>query len=117
MRYRALSATGDHQFGRAGIFLTNSPEAVRQAVQTRLSLWTGEWFLDLQEGTPYEELILGFNNQGLRDQIIKERVLETQGVDEITDYQSVKSADRRLAISITINTVYGQTTIGTEPPQ
>jgi hypothetical protein len=107
MKYRALDADGDYQFGRSGIFLTDSAEAVAQAVQTRLRLWAGEWFLDDREGTLYEDAVLGYGTQGVRDQVLKQRILETQGVLSIVAYESKTGADRKMSVTVTISTLYG----------
>jgi len=112
MRNRALSPSGDFQFGLSDAqFLVNSPEAVAQAVRTRLELRTGEWFLDLLDGTPYREKILGENTQPLYDQAIQERIAGTPGVLAITDYSSTLDRSRKLSVSATISTIYGIATI------
>lgn len=112
MRYRALDAAGDYVFGRsAALFLVNTPETVAQAVHTRLALWSGEWFLDSNEGTPYLTQVLGTNTRGAYDQAIQERILGTPGVMSIDDYTSSLSQDRVLSISVTIATLYGSTTL------
>jgi len=63
MKYRRLDVNGDMSFG-AGVsnFLINSPEAVAQAVMTRLKLFQGEWFIDTEIGVPYNTKVLGFGN-------------------------------------------------------
>src|SRR5260364_424406 len=54
MRYRRLDAAGDYAFGRGlSDFEQDTPEAVAQAVKTRLALRFGEWFLDTSDGTPW----------------------------------------------------------------
>lgn len=112
MRYRTLSAENDYVFGQGpSEFLVNSPEAVAQAVQTRLLLISGEWFLDTDEGTPYNSQILGEHTQGLYDQAIKTRILDTPGVLAILKYNSVADAQRSLSVACTISTIYGQTTV------
>jgi hypothetical protein len=111
MRYRALSDTGDYQFGRAGIFLTNTPQAVAQAILTRFHLWTNEWFLDAQEGTPYLSDIIGHGTQGTRDIAVKERILGTPGVTSILDYQSSVTADRKMTVTALVDTQYGVTAV------
>ena len=89
MRYRKLDANGDYTFGRSQAnFLVNSPEAVAQAIQTRLALWEGEYFLDTSKGTPYWTQILGTGTWALYDQAIKDRILGTTGVLQIASYQS-----------------------------
>ena len=108
---RAMDANGDYVFGGgAGEFLVNTPAAVAQAVQTRLQLAEGEWFLDLQEGTPYSTEILGANTTALYDQAIRERILDTPGVVAIISYSSVLN-NRALTVNATISTLYGQTSI------
>lgn len=107
MRYRALDASGDMTFGgRRAAFLVDSPDVVAQALKTRLLLLTGEWFLDVTEGTPYAEQILGNNTSGTYDRAIRERVLETPGVLQISAYTSVLQ-NRQLRVSATIDTLYG----------
>ena len=112
MRYRALDADGDAQFGRDGIFLVNTPAAVAQAVNTRLLLWKGEWMLDDQEGTDYNGKILGYGTQGTRDIEAKERILGTPGVRSLLQYQS--SIDgRKFSIAALIDTDYGTAAVST----
>ena len=97
MRYRELSPTGDYLFGAGGQnFLVDSPEMVAQSVLTRLRLWSGEWFLDVTEGTPWMTQILGENTKSLYDLAIQSRVLQTQGVTGIKDYSSSRSEERRV---------------------
>jgi len=113
MQYRALDSNGDYIFGKPrNSFLSNSPAAVAQAVKTRLSLITGEWFLDTTEGTPYMTDVLGTGTQATYDMAIKARVLGTEGVSEIADYASTRNReDRTLSVAMTLNTIYGQTTV------
>ena len=60
MKYRKLTENGDYAFGRGGADMhADTPEAVGQAVLTRLRLFAGEWFVDLKEGTPYVPGVLG----------------------------------------------------------
>ena len=115
MKYRTLDENRDHVFGgQPTPFLTNSPEAVAQAVLTRLLLWKGEWFLDTTAGTPYLQDIVGKFSQSRYDSAIKSRILGTQGVKEILKYQSTMNRDtRQLSVSVTLSTVYGTTTIET----
>ncbi len=111
MLYRALDSQDDFSFGH-GLrdFLENSPEAVGQAVKTRLRLLTAEWFLDITEGTPYATKVLGPHTQATYDLAIRERILDTPGVVQINNYQS-RVEDRTLIITAEITTIYGQTTI------
>jgi hypothetical protein len=107
MRYRALDAEGDYQFGGASRFLVDSPDTVAQAILTRLRLKTNEWFLDTTVGTPYDELILGYGTQGSRDVALRQRILGTQGVRSLLSYGSSVDANRRFTVTARVDTIYG----------
>lgn len=115
MIYRKLDESGDYTFGQGqGEFYTNSPEAVAQAVKTRLGLIQGEWFLDTTAGTPYNSQILGAGTVATYDQAIQAVILGTQGVVRIASYSSgIDPATRAAQVSCTIDTVYGTTSFTT----
>lgn len=113
MRYRKLTATGDYSFGHGQQdFYRDTPEAVGQAVKTRLLLWLGEWFLDIEDGTPYFQGVLGKKTIDEADQTLKQRILGTQGIVDIESYaSSIDQETRLLTVTCTINTIYGQTAV------
>jgi hypothetical protein len=113
MRYRELDANGDSTFCSGQTrFLVNSPEAVAQAVKTRLALIQGEWFLDQAEGVPYATKILGTGTQATRDIAVQNTILNTKGVKAITAYSSsVEPNTRKFSVSETLDTIYGETSI------
>ncbi|MCA8120426.1 hypothetical protein LGN07_17025 [Burkholderia cepacia] len=115
MRYRKLDADDDYVFGgSANDFLVNTPEAVGQAVLTRLRLHRGEWFLDTTVGMPWETDVIGKYTTGTADAAIRACILGTTGVVEITAYASSRDSDTRaLNVTATITTLYGTTTIET----
>jgi hypothetical protein len=116
-RYRALDASLDMTFGRGiGNMLIDSPAAVAQAILTRLCLWTGEWWLDLDEGTPWMQQILGKpRGYGSPDAAIQTRILGTPYVTRITDYASnYNPANRSWIVGCKVFTAFGQVT--TAPP-
>jgi hypothetical protein len=105
MKYRELDSAGDMQLGR---FLENTPEAVAQAVLTRLRLWREEWFLDVTDGTPWAQLVLGHGTQGTAMQAIRQRILDTEGVTEITSLSFEQDAERRSVVfQVQLKTAYG----------
>jgi hypothetical protein len=111
MRYRKLSATGDFVLG-PGAFYVNSPDAVAQAVLTRLNLHQAEWFVDITDGTPWGTQILGKRNGRNYDAALRQRILGTQGVQEILSYSSTYNGNTRtLTVNATLSTIYGTTTI------
>lgn len=107
MRYRAMDQNGDYTFGRgASNFLVNSPDTVRQSVQTRLALIQGEWFLDKTEGTMWNRVV-GKGNTKTHDLVIQTRILQTKGVSGITEYQSqVDMENRKLSVAALVMTIY-----------
>ena len=110
MRYRRLDENQDYVFGRGkGGFFVDAPQAVAQAVMTRLSLWEGEWFLNTQDGTPYLSAILGRQNIQTYDDAIRGRINGTIGVLALVFYNSNLDEQRGLLVDATIDTVYGET--------
>jgi len=113
MIYRQLSSTGDYTFGmNGGNFFVNTPAAIAQAIQTRLRLAQGEWFLNVNEGVPFAAQILGAGKIMSYNAAIQQTILSTSGVLEITAYQSnVDPSTRKASISCTVKTIYGQATV------
>lgn len=116
MRYRREDADGDYTFGSGDdTWLINSPDAVAQAVKTRFELWYGQWFLDTTAGTPWIQSVLGKQKPDVYNLAIRQRILETQGVNSITDFNtSVNTSTRRVTFTATIDTIYGTTTVTSE---
>lgn len=114
MRYRRLDADGDMVFGAGGSdFLRDAPDAVAQAVRTRLGLWTGEWFLDLAEGMDWRGQVLGSDTAGLHDMAVRARILGTPGMAALASYESERNGETRaLQITATLDTVYGVARLG-----
>lgn len=113
MRYRKLDASGDYSFGNGSAdFWKDQPEAVAQAVQTRLFLFRGEWFLDAAEGMTWKAEVLGVRTANTRDPAIRRRVLGTQGVKAIAAYSSSLNRDTRaFSVNLTLDTIYGAATV------
>lgn len=113
MRYRKLSPLGDYTFGSGELdYYRDVPAAVGQAVQTRLLLWLGEWFLDINEGTPFMQGIFGKHSKEMADATIQDRMSGTQGFVGIETYESELDPETRaMSVTATINTIYGATAI------
>lgn len=118
MRVRKLSPSGDTIFG-GGLanFYINSALGVGQKVVTRLKLIQGEWFLDTSAGTPWFTEIFGYANPAIRDLVIKNVILTTDNVNEITAYSSsIDAVLRNFDINADILTAFGPTSISTSLP-
>ena len=116
MRYRREDDDGDYTFGQGDdTWLVNSPEAVEQAIKTRFLLWYGRWFLDTTEGTPWIQSVLGKQRPDTYNLAIRQRILETQGVSSITEFNTeVDGRTRRVTFTATVETIYGTTTVTSE---
>ncbi len=60
MRVRKVDANGDMTFGgNQASFYRDQPRLSRRSWKVACNLWLGEWYLDLNEGTPYQTQVLG----------------------------------------------------------
>lgn len=108
MRYRQLSPTGDYTIGLP--YFANSAECVAQAILTRLKLWQGEWFVDITDGTPYSQDVLGSRYGKNPDAAIRQRILGTPGVTQILSYTGAYTGNKRsYAVSCEVTTQYSET--------
>lgn len=116
MRYKKLDEDGDYTFGSSAYdFHVNTPEAVGQAVLTRLKHWLGEWFADTSDGTGWTQAILGRQPDNLYEMTLRQRVLETFGVSSIEEFESsLDSRTRILTVAMTIETIYGTAYLSNE---
>jgi hypothetical protein len=116
-RVRAMDQNLDMTFGR-GIqnFKIDSPAAVAQAIGTRLNLWTGDWWLDLTQGTPWLQQILGKPRApgSSPDAAIRTRILGTPYVTRLSNYSSsFNSTNRSWTVSGVVDTAFGPTAFAT----
>lgn len=111
MRYRKLDKNGDMCFGGGrGDFYVDTPEMVAQSVKTRLCLWLEEWFLDVTDGTPWAQLVLGRHTEQTFAIALKKRILGTQGVKSIESIEFLNDKDtRHLTMHCVLNTDFGKT--------
>jgi hypothetical protein len=113
MMYRRLDADRDFTLGHGSAdHLTDVPEAVAQAVSTRLAQLAGEWFLDLTDGTPYVQGVFGKHTKQSYDLVLQSRILDTEGCAAILSYESDFDPDtRKLTVSVEIDTIYGPASV------
>lgn len=83
--------------------LVTKADAVRQHLKQRLWLFLGEWFLDTTKGVPYYQFILVKNpNLDLVEATLKQMILQTPGVLELTDFSfTYARAGRALTVEFT----------------
>lgn len=71
----------------SGSHFVSGKEATEQAILRRLRLFLGEYFLDGTEGTPWFQRILGKNPNDVGAAQIKNRILETDNVVSISEFE------------------------------
>ena len=110
MLYRKLDENDDYVFGHGRAdFMRDIPQVPAQAVKTRLRLFTPEWFLDVEEGTPYNTRVLGKYTRSRYEQALKARIIQTEGVLSIDEFSTSENPDTRtLTVTALITTVFGK---------
>jgi len=109
MTVRLLDEYGD--IVTSGVQFTGGAVEVAQTVKTRLKLYLGENFRNIQDGTPWWESILGKEGTlSSKEAIIKNRISRTDGVTRITSFTTdfdIKT--RAYSVKVGILTQYGET--------
>lgn len=119
MRYRILDENGDYTFGRGqGNFYVNSPNGVRQSIETRLGLLVNEWFLDRTAGTPWlQQILVKGAVSKVYDLVLQTRILGTQGVAQSGILKYLSTVDpivRTLQVQALVQTIYSVTPINVD---
>ena len=95
MTVRALDKeTGD--IVTSGDQFLYEKEDVAQTIVTRLKLFYGEYFRNIQEGTPWTQVILAKGSSlQAKNTYIRQRIRETEEVEDILRYESDYDIDKR----------------------
>lgn len=87
MDLKVDDSTGDLVLVNGDLVLVERGEAVKQSVRQNLRMFRGEWFLDLDEGTPwFQDILIKSPRIELVEGIIKARIIQTPGVIELTSF-------------------------------
>lgn len=85
----ALDKTGDLLIEDYDLKLIDGIDQVIQNVSIRLRFFLGEWFLDIESGIPYyQDFFIKAPNQIRIESLIKEEILDTDGINEITAFEA-----------------------------
>lgn len=107
---RALDSNNDLIVENGSLRLVSDGAEVVQHVRTRLLFYLGEWFLDLQAGTPYfQEIFTKPSNLANIESIFKARILETPEINSLIEFSMDYEGEslRKLTVSFSAETVYG----------
>lgn len=114
MTVRRLDESGDISTSGQQ-FLTEKAE-VAQTISTRLRLFRGEYFRDNTEGVSWFQSILTKNNNlSESDSIIRRVISQTDGVNQITSFNTdFDLTTRQYKIEVSVLTIYGEVSLTTE---
>lgn len=109
MTVRLLDESGD--IVTSGTQFTSGAIEVAQTVKTRLRLYLGENFRNIQDGTPWWESILGKEGTlSSKEAVIKNRIIRTDGVVRIVSFTTEFNINTRAySVKVGILTQYGET--------
>ena len=84
-------------------------EEVGRNVYYRLRLFLGEYFLDITDGTPWFQSVLGKTPQDIAEATLKERIATTPGVAAISAFRFRSDRrNRQLNVTTTVLTRNGE---------
>lgn len=101
--------TGDLLVEDLSVFIVKGADRVRQNLDVKLNLWSGEWFLDTEFGTPYLDGVLGKQiSLNGATAALKKSILEVADVDRITRFSPrFDRVARRLNVDFECYTPFG----------
>ncbi|PHM22353.1 hypothetical protein [Xenorhabdus innexi] len=98
MRVRRLDNHHDWTFGNGRSDYATKSDAIAQSVKTRLLSLFNDWFLDPEHGVSWFDYLRKNPNLMTMEAELKETVLNTQGVQEITHFDIRLEADSRKSL-------------------
>lgn len=118
MKVRQLDNNHDWCFGRGRTDYCDQSAAISQSVLTRLLSLNKDWFLNHDHGIKWFDYLRKNPNLTAMESEIKNSVLNTQGVEQITEFDIQLDPDTRLiTISVTYIDIYGnKTEVMTDAP-
>ncbi|CAM0106198.1 hypothetical protein VPH209E381_0059 [Vibrio phage 209E38-1] len=85
--------------------------SISKSVVRRVKAFYGEYFLDRTDGTRMLNGVLGKTSEVEREQELRRRILTTDGVLAITQMSITQDIKRKVSVSVTIATPFGQNEI------
>ena len=121
MLYRRLDSSWDYTWGSGISNYLTDVDATAQAIKSRLLLWLGEFFLDINSGLPMFQGILGYagTNKESVDRLISDRILGTtwNGQKVVTAITYLDSSynpnTRAYTFQAQVETIFGTVSITT----
>ena len=103
------TSTGDLLVSNFDLTLVEETDQIAQNLAIRLRFILGEWFLDIEAGVPYyEDILIKAPNQYRVESVLKEEIINTEGVTEILSFTSnYQPETRRFTVQFSCDTVSG----------
>ena len=109
MRTLALDpVTGDVAVSGGQLQIADGVEALRQAIQMRLSIWAGEWFADRSVGVPYLRFLGVPGATTLAESLLRRAIATTPGVATLDRFSLTLDARRRARVSFEATAITGE---------
>ena len=114
MRYRQI-IDGEPQYGQNRQNFLEGINASQQVIQTRLKLFTNEWWEDLTDGLPLWTQMIGYagSNKDKSNALIQARIMSTvlNGANLFTSITNIRNTYnpqmRKYSFTATVKSVYG----------
>lgn len=116
-----LDNNNDIVISKGQIQQVSGGDGVAQAARTRLKLFKGEWFFDLEAGMPYfQEIFIKNPSFTLIKNKVREILISVPGIDVQENIVSIDlafdGADRELTITWRAATAFGVISDSVSPP-
>jgi hypothetical protein len=110
LKYRKLSSTGDYLFGFGNNCFYTDADAVGQAISTKLNMFQGDCWLNLDDGLPFFQEIAGSRDKDAIDLLIQTRIYDAPDVSSISSFtSSIDGETRKYSFTASVITTYGTT--------
>lgn len=114
----AFDNSGDLLIENFDISFVSGIDQIVQNLAFRLRFFQGEWYLDIDAGIPYyEDFFIKAPNQIRIESLLKQEIIDTVGVLELTDFSSdFNSSLRRFSVIFSASTNEGIINLEVEVP-
>ena len=102
--------TNDLVFNGFDFSLVDDTNQIMQNLAIRLRFILGEWYLDITQGVPYFEVFFRkAPNQIQIESILKEEIVNTRGIVELTSFESdFDSRNRVYSVKFSARSISGE---------
>lgn len=107
MKFRRYDDSGNWIFGLSSGNYVSEKEALKKDIESRIKTWYGECFFKPYEGVNYSAY-MNYSAKSFLDVDIQTVIMKSEGVINITSFESEINSDREYTLTAKISTVYGE---------